>query len=828
MGRQTLGSAKYHLALLANAQHQALATRLQSILQSNPLIDNVQEGTLATLTSDCNDVIVVIASEGVSTWVATYQEEAPCAILLAVTPQSDTIPPDIPAYRTDTPPDILAQQIITGIQLAEQKKRNQALHRLAQIINQVIEPDEALSELFVLLHTLVPYTGINLTGLSEQFLYVQAHRGYTAEDAKKFMHPRTVMDANWLTDIIAGGEVAYMPDIPKTLTPLFPWLRAWAGIPIKKQGEVISILNVDADQTRKIHPVHIDRLMQLAPQIAVLIETLQLYDTLKQTNSLLRAISRQNSFLFTPLSSYKGVPDLCQAIVESVLTSFNATDCGVLLIQDQENQLTRCARAGDYEVNAQEPLYIDGPGLVAEAIRTESVVYAPNVNEHPKYLASEPRTKAELVIPMPSQNGVIGVLDLQSTDYDAFSPRDVENLTAFGEHAGAAIVNLMTYHKQRDYSRGLEERVRDRTAALNASKKRVEAILNRTSDALVLLDPDGKIEQVNRAFNDLFQVQPDAFFQCPLQDLTVADHYTRLDTMIERVQAEGKPQTLELQMMDQSDRTFDAELTLSVVRFERREERSRRDMVASIRDISKHKSIQTHLQQLLEAERELSNLKSRFILTVSHEFRTPLTVILSSSDLLDSRGSKMSPERRKKHLTRIKDQVNHMETMLSDALMVGQAEQDKLDYHPERLNLTEIGRSVTESLNRAGTRPQIRFSHPDEDIILNADKTLMQQIINNLLMNAVKYAPNTNAVYFSLRTDADTVTIEVKDHGIGIPPTEQNALFQPFYRAKNVNTTPGSGLGLSIVRYAVQQHDGTVWVDSTLGEGSTFYVSLPR
>ncbi len=771
---------------------------------------------------------MVIATEIDSTWITEYQQQAPFAILITVTPQPDAISLDILAYHTVTPPDVLAQQIINGIQLAEQQKRSRAQHELAQIINAVIKPEKALDDLFRLLRTLVPCRGMNLTGLAEQYLYVLAHQGYAEADVEKFTQPRQLMDVNRQTHIVASGEPGHIPDINDERDPLFPWLRAWAGIPIKKQGEVISILNVDADQAWQICPLHIDRLMYLAPQIAVLIEILQLYETLEQTNSLMRAISRQNSFLFTPMSSYTQVHDLCQAIVESVLISFNTTDCGILLVKDQDNQLTRCARSGDYEVNAQTPLYIDGPGLVAACIRTQSVVYAPDVYNDPDYLPSEPRTKSELVVPLPSLSGVIGVLDLQSTEYDAFSSRDIRNLTTFGEHAGATIANLMTYHEQRAYSKELELRVKDRTAALDASKKRVEAILNRASDALLLMNADGRIEQVNSAFNDLFQVQPDEFFRRPLQDLTSPDHHAALETAIEKIQTQTDPLTLELQMSAQNGHAFDAELTLSTVRFERQREKPRRDIVGSIRDVSKHKLIQSHLQQLLEAERELSDLKSRFILTVSHEFRTPLTVIMSSSDLLESRGRQMTPEKWQKHLTRIKDQVKHMEAMLSDALMVGQAEQDKLDYRPEQLNITEIGRKITESLNRNGARPAIEFSYPDEPVALYADRTLIRQIISNLLTNAMKYALDTDTVYFSLRADADKVTIEVKDYGRGIPSEEQDALFQPFYRANNVSTTPGRGLGLSIVRHAVLQHQGAVWVDSELGKGSTFYVTLPR
>jgi len=819
---------KFKVLILTVENYLSQAHQLNEALATyGPAIDLECILTDAGQIPDINPYdVVIMVSEDLHRHISF--EDTPHITFFTVAQQPIAAPWIQAHYPMDEPPQHIAQQLHADLKLAELTRINQAITALAQAANHAVDQEATNEILFSVLRKLTFYTGANLAILEERYLRVEGYDGYAPADISIMLSAHELMNIPSQVPVFLKGETHHLPVMPRSERAVFPWLRSWAGIPIEKHSGVIAVLNIDGIQPNQIRALHVQRLEQVTPQIAALLETRQLYETLKNTNSLIRALSRQSSFLFTPIATYESLSQLCQAVVDTVLTSFGATDCGVLLIEDSTSKLVRCARAGQYDVQASAPLYIDGGGLVPEAIRNESVVYAPDVHSHESYLPHEPRTCSELVIPLQTRDGIIGALDLQSIEYDAFSIRDQQSLIAFGEHVAASIANFQTYQRQRDYTRNLEERVQERTAALNHAKERVEAILNRATDALVLLDPQGRIEQANSAFNRLFRVHPDTLFQQPIQTLVTKESRPHLVDVIEQAQAGDRHNMLEVRMLNSNRQTFEAEVTISAVRLAGNpaNDQSGADMVCSIRDISHHKTIQNRLEQSLETEREVSRLKTRFILTVSHEFRTPLTVILSSSDLLHTRGHKMNEAQRQKHFDRIQAEVRHMEGMLDDALIVSQTEEGDLSFQPQQVNITQLGRKTTEMYNREYGHPAIDFVTEGEDITVPADPTLIRHIIDNLLTNAIKYAEDTDEIRFAIHRQEENVVIEVEDGGIGIPEKDMESLFKPFFRAYNVGTISGSGLGLSIVKSAVQKHQGTIDVFSD-SHGTLFRVSLP-
>src|SRR5262249_16057348 len=154
----------------------------------------------------------------------------------------------------------------------------------------------------------------------------------------------------------------------------------------------------------------------------------------------LKQLQRATSLLFrADLFSLTGLDELGYHVARTVVDEFGQLDCGVMLVDRSRGQLIRLARAGEYEVEARSPLYIQGNGVVPEAVRSGKVIYAPDVREDSRYITSDARTRSELVIPLISVKGVIGVLDLQSTQLDAFGEQDRRVLQAFAEQASAAM-----------------------------------------------------------------------------------------------------------------------------------------------------------------------------------------------------------------------------------------------------------------------------------------------------------------------------------------------------------------------------------------------------
>jgi PAS domain S-box-containing protein len=245
-------------------------------------------------------------------------------------------------------------------------------------------------------------------------------------------------------------------------------------------------------------------------------------------------------------------------------------------------------------------------------------------------------------------------------------------------------------------------------------------------------------------------------------------------------------------------------------------------------EIARRELVEEELRNLLEKEKEVGKLKSRFISMTSHEFRTPLSIILSYSEMLEYYSEQWTQEKRKNALHDIQGQVQHLTTMLDDILTVGKAESGTMEFNPAPHNLINICEGVLNEITHSErVMPEIHFVNNFEPDIVLLDEKLIKHILINLLTNAIKYSEKGSPIYFSLSSQIDKIVIEVKDLGIGIPEEDQTHIFETFHRATNVLTIPGTGLGLAIVKKSVELHDGEINFSSKLGQGSTFTVTLP-
>ncbi len=242
----------------------------------------------------------------------------------------------------------------------------------------------------------------------------------------------------------------------------------------------------------------------------------------------------------------------------------------------------------------------------------------------------------------------------------------------------------------------------------------------------------------------------------------------------------------------------------------------------------------TELKQALEKEKELNQLKSRFISMASHEFRTPLAIISSSSGILQEFSDRLHEERKQEHLQTIQNTIKHITQILDDVLMINRAEADKIELHLEAVDIIDFCRYLIQEIAANHSQYSINFSVdlgeeiPAESLIIQFDKKLLQQIITNLLTNAIKYSPNHNLVNFSLTKTDDQIIFKISDHGIGIPEADQVNLFESFHRASNVGNIAGTGLGLSIVKKCVDLHQGKISVESQIGKGTTVTIAIPN
>jgi signal transduction histidine kinase len=244
--------------------------------------------------------------------------------------------------------------------------------------------------------------------------------------------------------------------------------------------------------------------------------------------------------------------------------------------------------------------------------------------------------------------------------------------------------------------------------------------------------------------------------------------------------------------------------------------------------LSRHQA-EIKIQQSLAQEKQLRELKSNFVSVVSHEFRTPLSVIRVAIDLLEQAGKELPLDTQKNYLRRVRLSVQQMNQLLEEVLVVGESDLGRLECHPISLDLSSFCSDLVEEIQSITTSHSIHFrqcwEHPDNWV--SVDEKLLRCILTNLLSNAIKYSPQGGNIFFNLIVQSNLIWFQIQDPGIGIPIMEHNKLFTTFYRATNVAKIRGTGLGLSIVKQCVETCGGEITVESEVGKGSVFTVTLP-
>ena len=245
--------------------------------------------------------------------------------------------------------------------------------------------------------------------------------------------------------------------------------------------------------------------------------------------------------------------------------------------------------------------------------------------------------------------------------------------------------------------------------------------------------------------------------------------------------------------------------------------------------------LQTRNEELhasLEREQELNKLKSRFLSIASHEFRTPLSTILFSSNLLRRYSGRIAETAMTADMQEecdvIERAIEQMTATLDEVLMLSKSESENFIFKPILLDLGELCQMVIEKFKviSAATHT-MTFTNAVKPIQISADPKLLEHILSNLLSNAIKFSPQGSSVFCELTEQEDAAIISIKDEGIGISEEEQHQIFESFYRGTNVEKIQGTGLGLSIVKQFIELHGGTISVESQLHTGSTFNIILP-
>jgi len=252
-----------------------------------------------------------------------------------------------------------------------------------------------------------------------------------------------------------------------------------------------------------------------------------------------------------------------------------------------------------------------------------------------------------------------------------------------------------------------------------------------------------------------------------------------------------------------------------------------------IRDITPLKQAQKNIIQTLAQEKAISEMRSHLLTIAAHEIRTPLAIISSSTGILQNFGDRLNTQKTQAHLQTIQQTVQRVTQLLDELMLINRAEAQNMEFQPESGDIIAFCRRLTEEIQTTTSKHRIDFScsldqqMSDDFFIVEFDQKLLRHILTNLLTNAIKYSLEHHLVKFSLTQGKQKLIFKISDSGIGIPDADQAKLFTSFHRGSNVGKIAGTGLGLSIVKKCVDLHQGTISVDSQVGKGTTFTVSIP-
>lgn len=362
---------------------------------------------------------------------------------------------------------------------------------------------------------------------------------------------------------------------------------------------------------------------------------------------------------------------------------------------------------------------------------------------------------------------------------------------------------------------------------LRASEARYLQVLDAIPDFVFVKDPNLNLVWANKALQNYYRMSLQEMIgiaDAQHVDEGLIQQYNEADVLVFN---EGKIQIVPEEPIIRHDGTVRQFTTAKTPIFDEIGQVAL--LVGISRDITDSKNLERYLTEALEKNQELIELKSGFTSMVSHEFRTPLAVILSSTEIIMNYYDRLTEERRQEKLSTIKNQVKRLTHLMDSVLVVSKGDAQGLPFKPSLHDVHALAFSIVEEIRMGYDTSQVTidYAHQGDSSNKYIDDNLFRHIFQNLLSNAVKYSRPDTIVQTRINCTDDHLTIVVVDQGIGIPKEKQENMFQTFHRADNVGTIQGTGLGLAIVKRAVETHGGTIHFNSVEDLGTMFVVKLP-
>jgi PAS domain S-box-containing protein len=428
--------------------------------------------------------------------------------------------------------------------------------------------------------------------------------------------------------------------------------------------------------------------------------------------------------------------------------------------------------------------------------------HIPNLADKLGRLAAELglRLKQVVALPMAIKEELIGVLYVFRAYGARFTTNDRQILASFADQAAIAVHNAQLYER------------------ISQEKRRLDAILEYSADGVLILDSAHRIVVFNRALSKLTR-WPAAEALGKQHDEVIRWAHLETDADFESAVAGGWPLPSATPLYVEGDlrRREGGVISVGITYAPLFDQDGRLvNIIADVRDVTRF--------------REAEEVKSVFISVISHELKTPVALIKGYADTLMRRDACWDQETMQESLSVIVEEADRLNHLIDDLLDVSRLEAGALSLEMDCVALDRLAERVAERFRTQTDRHEIVVHFPPDFPNVEGDLGRLEQVLHNLVSNAIKYFPDQGVLEISGRASSREVVVTVSDEGIGIPYKEQSRIFERFFRGaeERHQGTPGVGLGLYLVKAIVKAHGGRVWVESQPGEGSAFSFTIPR
>jgi PAS domain S-box-containing protein len=763
-------------------------------------------------------------------WLATYQ-------------------PRVWSERQVSLLSIFATQASQALENARLFQSEQAKRRLADTLREVARTltsslalDEIQSLILEQLSWVVPYDSASIMLREGEELTITACRGFDAETTARVLNTRfSLIDDPDMLKIIETRQPLLLKDAQMGTEFVAiegtNYIRGWIGAPLLLNNEVIGVLTVDSHKVGAYDEDDAMVAFALASQGAQAIQNGRLFDALRRTRDELEArVIERTAALATEkerlevihritleLTATLDLEEILQKTLRLISGAVGVRRASIMLRDPGQGELI--CRAVLHEdgmaVSANTPIRFEGgEGLAGWVMRHQESVIIPDVRRDDRWIQADGRAqdiRSLAAVPLISADEPLGVLILSSVELDFFGEDHLRLLSTIANEVAIAIYNAELYSWLSDIANKLSEAL----TTQREENSKTFAILRSVSEGVIVLDERKHVALFNPAAEQVLGVPAEAVLDKPFeligeqgddeeQHERLGALYSGLWESIEEAADRSAPHALTIELVGQTIAVNVAAVVAP--------DGTNYGTVAVLRDITRE----------IEADR----IKREFVSTVSHELRTPLTSIRGYVDLLLLGAAGQVNENQLTFLNVVKTNANRLMDLINDILAISSIEAGKVRLTIEPFVIDELIREVNQSL-------KVEIEKKDMTVALNiapelpqieGDRKRIVQVVTNLFSNALKYTFEGGKIEVrAYLNPSGMLQVDVQDTGVGISPEQQKLLFTRFTRFDNPlrDQAGGTGLGLNIAKSFVEMHGGEMWVNSALGEGSTFSFVLP-